>query len=221
MVICACAGTIKPAGLDVCWWSNWLALKERGKQATYCLVHLIPLLKCVRLIINIRQYDLVLGQTTDRAWICTKTCWIGSISRMVGSDDTPIISLHSPQKMSSNEPWMKPVGAAVLEIQLGLCRRGGKGIGFGAWVGAKRVSNCFCTLFLYWNALHFPVSFLSPRAPALLCLLIEVSGCRRSPSQSAHRKSPSQIGCLLQSNWWSWVILIWLFAHWNCLVRYS
>jgi hypothetical protein len=39
---------------------------------------------------------------------------------------------------------MKSVGAAVLEIQLGLCRRGGKGIGFGArgtGVGAKRVSN--------------------------------------------------------------------------------
>jgi hypothetical protein len=39
---------------------------------------------------------------------------------------------------------MKPVGTAILEIQLGLCRRGGKGIGFGArgtGVGAKRVSN--------------------------------------------------------------------------------
>ena len=39
---------------------------------------------------------------------------------------------------------MKSVGAAILEIQLGLCRRGGKGIGFGArgtGVGAKRVSN--------------------------------------------------------------------------------
>ena len=39
---------------------------------------------------------------------------------------------------------MKSVGAAVLEIQLGLCRRGGKGIGFGArgtGVGAKRVCN--------------------------------------------------------------------------------
>jgi hypothetical protein len=39
---------------------------------------------------------------------------------------------------------MKSVGAAVLEIQPVLSRRGGKGIGFGArgtGVGAKRVSN--------------------------------------------------------------------------------
>ena len=41
---------------------------------------------------------------------------------------TLIIFPYSPQKMLLNEPWMKSVCAAVPEIQLSLCRRGGKGI---------------------------------------------------------------------------------------------
>ena len=141
MAICPRAGTIKRAGLDVCWWSNWSAPQERRKQATYWLVHLIPLPKRVRSTINTRQYDPALGQTTGRAWICTKTCWTGCISGTVANDDAPIIFPYSPWKTSSNEPRMKSVGAAILEIQLGLCRRS---IGFGArgtGVGAKRVSN--------------------------------------------------------------------------------
>ena len=63
---------------------------------------------------------------------------------MVVNDGAPMIFPHSPRKTPSNEPWMKLVGAAIPEIQLGLCRRGGKGIWFGArgtGVGAKRVSN--------------------------------------------------------------------------------
>jgi hypothetical protein len=69
---------------------------------------------------------------------------MGHISGMAANDDLPIIFLHSRQKTLSNEPWIKSVSAAVLEIQLGLCRRGGKGIGFGVrgtGVGAKRVCN--------------------------------------------------------------------------------
>jgi hypothetical protein len=69
---------------------------------------------------------------------------MGHISGTAANDDLPVIFPHSPQKTPSNEPWIKSVGAAVLEIQLGLCRRGGKGIGFGArgtGVGAKRVCN--------------------------------------------------------------------------------
>jgi len=38
--------------------------------------------------------------------------------------------------MSLNEPWMKRVGAAILEIQLG-----GRVSACGTGVGAKRVSN--------------------------------------------------------------------------------
>ncbi|KIM71457.1 hypothetical protein PILCRDRAFT_93850 [Piloderma croceum F 1598] len=66
---------------------------------------------------------------------------MGHISRTVANKDAPTIFPYFPRKTPSNESRMKSVGAAVLEIQLGLCRWGGKGIGFGAsgtGVGAKR-----------------------------------------------------------------------------------
>ena len=117
-------GTIKPAGLDVCQQTERSLPQEQRKVAAYCLLHFTLLFKHNRSTINTRRYDPAFGQTTGGGWICKRRIERAYISGTAKNDDSRLVFPYSPQKMPSIEPRMKSVGAAILEIQAGLCRGG-------------------------------------------------------------------------------------------------